>query len=134
MVSVNIDSASGGNFENLVVDGSSVTTTIADDADATNLTLSATGSVVEGGTITYTATLDNPADTAVTVNLSNGQSITIAAGATSGSVDVTASDDVYTGGDSVSVNIVAPAAIVMLWPLLRFTVTAVSAGLSKVAV
>ena len=72
---MNIDSASGGNFENLVVDGSSVITTIADDADATNLTLSATGSVAEGGTITYTATLDSPADTVVTVNLSNGQSI-----------------------------------------------------------
>ena len=58
-ISVNIDSASGGNFENLVVDSSSVTTIITDDADATNLTLSATGTVAEGGTITYTATLDN---------------------------------------------------------------------------
>ena len=103
--SATITSTSGGNFENLVVDSTAATTTITDDADVTNLALSATGSVVEGGTITYTATLDNPSDTAMTVTLSNGQSIAIAAGASSGTVDVTASDDVHVGGDSASATI-----------------------------
>src|SRR5690606_924531 len=83
-VSASISSAAGGNFENLVVDTTAATTTITDDADTTILTLSATSSVVEGGAITYTAILDNPADTPVTVNLSNGEIITIAAGATTG--------------------------------------------------
>ncbi|WP_198043822.1 S-layer family protein, partial [Ketobacter nezhaii] len=103
--SASITSTSGGNFENLVVDATPATTTINDDVDTTNVTLSATDTVAEGGTITYTATLDNPADTAMTVTLSNGQVVSIAAGATSGTVDVVASDDVYAGGDTASATI-----------------------------
>ncbi|MGC1507787.1 retention module-containing protein, partial [Ketobacter sp.] len=105
--SVTITSTSGGNFDNLVVDATPAITTINDDADETNLTLSATDTVSEGGTITYTATLDNPAGTAMTVTLSNGQVINIVAGATSGTVDVIASDDVYAGGDTASATIVS---------------------------
>nr|WP_249351849.1 immunoglobulin-like domain-containing protein [Pseudomonas asiatica] len=37
--------------------------------------------------ITYTVTLSNPAQTPVTVTLSNGQTITVEAGKTQGSVD-----------------------------------------------
>ncbi|MER2490825.1 immunoglobulin-like domain-containing protein, partial [Catenovulum sediminis] len=49
----------GGNFENLVVETSSVTTEVSDaDTDVT-LNLSATSGVLEGGTITYTATLSH---------------------------------------------------------------------------
>ncbi|MER2491937.1 immunoglobulin-like domain-containing protein, partial [Catenovulum sediminis] len=49
----------GGNFENLVVETSSVTTSVSDvDTDVT-LNLSATSSVLEGGTIAYTATLSH---------------------------------------------------------------------------
>ncbi|MEG0637093.1 MAG: type I secretion protein, partial [Pseudomonas sp.] len=60
----------------------------------------------EGGQITYTATLTNPAGTAVTVNLSNGQSIVIAAGQTSNSISVAApADDAYVDAGDVSVKI-----------------------------
>src|SRR5690606_28667871 len=104
-VSASILSASGGNFENLVVDSSVVTTDITESTDTTTVELSATESVAEGGIITYTATLTSEAASDVIVNLSNGETITIAAGATSGSLEVTASDDVYLGGDSVSANI-----------------------------
>ena len=104
-VSATITSAIGGNFENLVIDPTPATTTITDDADITTISLSTTPSVVEGGTITYTASLTNPASTDVTVNLSNGQTITITAGSSQGTVDVTASDDVYQGGDSASATI-----------------------------
>ena len=90
----------------MLIDTTAASTAITDDADVTNLSLSATPSVTEGGTITYTATLDNPADTAMTVTLSNGQVIAIAAGASTGSVDVTASDDVYGGGDSASATLI----------------------------
>ena len=55
----------------LVDDTDTATATINDDADVTNLSLSATTPVTEGGAITYTATLDNAADTAMTVTLSN---------------------------------------------------------------
>ena len=53
--------------------------TITDDVDNTNLVLTGPASVTEGETITYTATLSNPAETPVTVTLSNGETITIAA-------------------------------------------------------
>ena len=59
--------------------------------------------MVEGGSITYTATLTNPAGTPVTVTLSNGSVITIEAGKTSGSVIVdTPANDVYVNDSTVS--------------------------------
>ncbi|HFG1573386.1 TPA: immunoglobulin-like domain-containing protein, partial [Vibrio cholerae] len=53
------------------------TATITDDRDTTTVSLTATETVAEGGTITYTATLDNEAKSNVTVTLSNGETITI---------------------------------------------------------
>jgi len=88
-----IPSATGGNFENLAVNAAPAATTITDDSDTTTVSLAASASVVEGANITYTATLTNPADGDVTVNLSNGATITILDGATTGTVDVTASED-----------------------------------------
>ncbi|RYM36828.1 type I secretion protein, partial [Pseudomonas koreensis] len=97
-----ITNVSGGNFENLVADKTPVSTTVTDTVDTTNLTLSATNSVAEGGQITYTATLTNAAGSPVTVTLSNGAVITIKAGETSGTVNVAApSDDVYKDAGSV---------------------------------
>ncbi|WP_185906584.1 immunoglobulin-like domain-containing protein [Teredinibacter haidensis] len=106
-VSVNIIAASGGNFENLQIDPSAVSTVITDDSDITSLTLSATPNVTEGGVITYTATLDSVAVSPVTVTLTNGAVINIAAGSTAGELDIAASDDVYLGGDSVALAIVS---------------------------
>ncbi|MEB0098874.1 retention module-containing protein, partial [Pseudomonas sp. DC1.2] len=71
-VSTTITSATGGNFEQLTANPTPAVTTITDSVDTTSLTLTATGTVVEGGQITYTATLTNPAQTPVTVALSNG--------------------------------------------------------------
>uniref|UniRef100_UPI0028AEC71C immunoglobulin-like domain-containing protein n=1 Tax=Pseudomonas sp. TaxID=306 RepID=UPI0028AEC71C len=105
-VSVSITGATGGNFENLVADQSPVTTAVTDVATTTTLSLAATPSVAEGGSIVYTATLSNPAGTPVTVTLSNGQVITIAANQTSGSVTVAApGDDPYVDGGNVSAQI-----------------------------
>ncbi|WP_207238902.1 MULTISPECIES: immunoglobulin-like domain-containing protein, partial [unclassified Pseudomonas] len=90
-------------FENLVPSTTPAVTTITDSIDNTGLTLTATGSVTEGGQITYTATLTNPAQTPVTVTLSNGSTITIEAGKTTGSVNVeTPANDVYNNGSTVS--------------------------------
>ncbi|KJH88374.1 hypothetical protein UG46_01705, partial [Pseudomonas fluorescens] len=70
------------------------------------LSLSATGSVAEGGQITYTATLTNAAGSPVTVTLSNGAVINIAAGAKTGTVTVDApKDDVYKDSGSVEATI-----------------------------
>ncbi|OJT51924.1 retention module-containing protein, partial [Pseudomonas moraviensis] len=105
-LSVKIDGASGGNYENLVADQTPAVTSVTDVADTTNLSLSATGSVAEGGSIVYTATLSNPAGTPVTVNLSNGAVITIEAGKSTGTVTVPApADDVYKDAGKVEVTI-----------------------------
>ncbi|WP_371851410.1 beta strand repeat-containing protein, partial [Pseudomonas sp. SCPG-7] len=101
-----ITDVSGGNYENLVADKTPVSTTVTDTVDTTNLSLSATGSVAEGGSIVYTATLTNPAGTPVTVTLSNGSVITIEAGKTTGTVTVPApADDVYKDAGKVEVTI-----------------------------
>ncbi|MFJ2430745.1 LapA family giant adhesin [Pseudomonas sp. NPDC087804] len=105
-LSVKIDGTSGGNYENLVADKTPAVTSVTDTVDTTNLSLSATGTVAEGGSIVYTATLTNPAGTPVTVNLSNGSTITIEAGKTTGSVTVAApADDVYKDAGKVEVTI-----------------------------
>ena len=71
------------------------------------MSLSATPSVAEGGSIVYSATLTSAAQTAVTVSLANSATITIAAGAGSGTVSARApSDDVYVDAGSVSTSIV----------------------------
>ncbi|MFL7966355.1 immunoglobulin-like domain-containing protein, partial [Pseudomonas kielensis] len=105
-VSTTITGATGGNFENLVPSTTPAITTITDSTDTTGLSLSASTEVAEGGQILYTATLTNPAGTPVTVTLSNGAVINIAAGATSGSVAVDApKDDVYKDAGKVEVSI-----------------------------
>ncbi|WHH51154.1 retention module-containing protein [Pseudomonas sp. Ap32] len=105
-VSVTIENATGGNFEQLTPNPTPAQTTINDSVDATTATLTASPSVTEGGVITYTVTLSNPAQTPVTVTLSNGQVITVEAGKTQGSVDFqTPANDVYNNGSTVSVTI-----------------------------
>ncbi|MBT9541201.1 retention module-containing protein, partial [Thiobacillus sp.] len=105
-VGATITAATGGNFENLAINPASAITSITDTPDTTTLSLTASGSVAEGGNITYTASLNNVAQTPVSVTLSNGAVITIAAGASSGSVSVAApTDDVYLDAGSVSATI-----------------------------
>ncbi|WP_455888619.1 retention module-containing protein, partial [Pseudomonas rustica] len=105
-VSTTITGATGGNFEQLTPNPTPVQTTINDSVDNTTATLTASPSVTEGGVITYTVTLSNPAQTPVTVTLSNGQTITVEAGKTQGSVDFqTPANDVYNNGSTVSVTI-----------------------------
>ncbi|MFJ4158244.1 immunoglobulin-like domain-containing protein, partial [Pseudomonas sp. NPDC089752] len=103
-----ITKVEGGNYEKLVTTGNTTTTVTDSPATqaTTNLVLSATGDVAEGGQIVYTATLSNPAGTAMTVTLSNGATINIAAGKTSGTVTVPApSDDVYKDAGQVKASI-----------------------------
>jgi surface adhesion protein len=105
-VSVTITNASGGNFENLVRNPAAAVTTITDTVDNSTVSLTASPAVAEGGNIVYTATLSAPAQSAVTVTLSNNATITIAAGASTGTVSVPApTDDVYTDASSVSATI-----------------------------
>ncbi|WP_158247060.1 immunoglobulin-like domain-containing protein, partial [Pseudomonas sp. FW300-N1A5] len=105
-VSTTIESTTGGNFEQLTPSTTPAVTTITDSIDNTGLTLTANNTITEGGQITYTATLTNPAGTAMSVTLSNGAVINIEAGKTTGSVVVdTPANDVYKNGSTVSTTI-----------------------------
>ncbi|MGN8262192.1 immunoglobulin-like domain-containing protein, partial [Pseudomonas sp. SMSB3] len=105
-VTNSITNVSGGNYENLVADKGVVSTAVTDVQDTTTVSLSATQTVAEGGQIVYTATLSNAAQSPVTVTLSNGQSITIGANQTTGSVSVAApGDDPYIDAGQVSARI-----------------------------
>src|SRR3546814_7623241 len=92
-LSVKICDAQCVNYEKLDIDATPADTTVTDVQDSTGLSLSATDSVAEGGQITYTATLTNAAGTPVTVTLSKGAVINIAAGATTGTITVDAPKD-----------------------------------------
>ena len=101
-----IASATGGNFESLAINPAPATTAVTDTVGMTTLTLSATNTVAEGGSIVYTASLTSPAATDVTVTLSNNATITILAGTSSASVSVPApGDDVLVDASTVSATI-----------------------------
>ncbi|WP_349737055.1 immunoglobulin-like domain-containing protein, partial [Pseudomonas jessenii] len=111
-VSTTITSTTGGNFENLVPNTTPAVTTITDSIDTTTVTLTATPSVDENGTITYTATLTDAQgkpvtaqNGPVTVTLDSGKVITIAEGQSSGTLPVTVGNDVYKGPTTVTESI-----------------------------
>ncbi|MDH0748953.1 retention module-containing protein [Pseudomonas sp. GD03842] len=106
-VSTTITGATGGNFENLVANPTPAVVQITDTPDTTTVSLAAgSATTAEGTSITYTATLTNPAQTPVTVTLSDGSTITIRAGESSGSVVVAApANDVYNSATTVSTTI-----------------------------
>src|SRR5690606_12416353 len=90
-ISTTITGATGGNFENLVPNTAPAAVGITDFVDTTTVTLTAgSATSTEGTSITYTATLTNPAQTPVTVTLSDGSTIVIRAGESTGSISVPA--------------------------------------------
>ena len=104
-VSAAINGLSGGGI-NATFNPAPVSTAINDTIDTTTATLTATPSVAEGGSITYTVSLSSPVTGApVAVTLSNGAVLSIPVGASSATTTVTAADNPYTGGGSVSTTI-----------------------------
>ncbi|MGE7990791.1 retention module-containing protein, partial [Pseudomonas sp. NPDC089554] len=105
-VSATITGTSGGSGLVVTPNPAPAITTITDTLDTTTATLSATPNVNEGGVITYTVTLSNPAQTPVTITLSNGQSILVEAGKSTGSIVVqTPANDVYVNGSTINTTI-----------------------------
>ncbi|WP_166671021.1 immunoglobulin-like domain-containing protein, partial [Modicisalibacter xianhensis] len=107
---LSITGTEGGNYEALDTSATATVTTV-DDSDTVTATLSAdTSSVAEGGSVIYTVTLSGPQGADLTghngleFRLADGSTVTIAAGATSGSVTVTADDDAVVGGQDSLVN------------------------------
>ncbi|MDH1988288.1 immunoglobulin-like domain-containing protein, partial [Pseudomonas sp. GD03689] len=100
----------GKTFENLEL-GGNATVQITDTISEVVATLSADKTTVsEGGQVTYTVTLTNAQGLSVTghngltFTLSDGTKVTIPAGSASGTVTITAKDDVYVGGQPSIVN------------------------------
>jgi len=94
-INVSVTNAGAHNFENLITTDTA-TVTINDTIDTVTVDLSATATAAEGttGSITYTASLTGgTAGNPITVTLANGEVITIAAGAASGSVTINAPSD-----------------------------------------
>ncbi|HEX5361663.1 MAG TPA: immunoglobulin-like domain-containing protein, partial [Fluviicoccus sp.] len=83
-ISATISSTSGGGIS-VAIDPTAATTSITDTIDATTVTLTAsTASVTEGGSIVYTAAVNNAVTgSPLVVTLSNGQTITIPVGQSS---------------------------------------------------
>ncbi|SFP61976.1 Calx-beta domain-containing protein, partial [Mesorhizobium sp. NFR06] len=95
----------GSNINLGVADGTGVGT-ITDDKDATTITLSAPAAVDEGGSITVTANVDHAPQGDLTITLSNGQTITILSGQTSGQVTFAAlGEDVYKDASTLNLGI-----------------------------
>ncbi|WP_146779534.1 retention module-containing protein [Vreelandella sulfidaeris] len=90
--SLTISDATGGGYDTLDTTATD-TVTVVDDNDATTITLSGPEQVTEGDSITITASVDNAPVTDLTITLSNGEQITIAAGTTSGEITFTSRDD-----------------------------------------
>ena len=102
-VSASITATTGGDFERINVSATPAVTAVTDTLDTSTVTLTATPSVVEGGTVVYTATVSAPVTVApLVISLANGQSITIAVNATSGSVNYTAPNNPYTSNPALT--------------------------------
>jgi surface adhesion protein len=106
-VSTTITGTSGGTDLALTTNNTPAVTNITDTIDTTTVSLTAgSATSTEGTSITYTATLTNPAQTPVTVTLSDGSTIAINAGQTTGSVVVPApANDVYNTNTTISTTI-----------------------------
>ena len=103
-----ITGTSGGNYESLNT-SSTVDVVVSDTTDDTTLTLNdVTVSESDGGTATITASLDNAPETELVVTLSNGATITFAAGATTATSTAFAinnDEDVYVDGSSFELSV-----------------------------
>ncbi|WP_429182403.1 retention module-containing protein, partial [Aeromonas salmonicida] len=110
-LTVSITGSQGGNYEQLDT-SSTVTTDVVDTVDTTTVTLSSASNgqnVTEGGSIVYTASVNNPVTgSPLSVTLSNGVVITIPVGSSSANSEPVPvrGDDIYQQGEeSLSVTI-----------------------------
>src|SRR5207248_64808 len=100
-LTVGITSTSGGNFEALTTT-STVTTTVADDSDASKIGRASCSDSTEGGAIVGTASVDAAVTgTPLVITLANGQTITLPVGQSSadGTPFLVRADDAYAQAD-----------------------------------
>ncbi|WP_040342964.1 immunoglobulin-like domain-containing protein, partial [Brenneria sp. EniD312] len=103
---LSVTDAGEHNFEQLDT-SDTATVTVTDTVDTTTLTLGDIAVAEGSDSATVSATLSNPTDRAFTVTLSNGATITFAAGSTTGTSSAFAvqGDDVYQDGESYTLSV-----------------------------
>ncbi|MFC2991626.1 retention module-containing protein, partial [Halomonas tibetensis] len=84
-IDLSVTGTTGGGYDELTT-GEIPGITVIDDADVSTVTLTGTESVTELDDITLTATVNNAPESDLLLTLNNGETITILAGETSGSV------------------------------------------------
>ncbi|WP_284283190.1 immunoglobulin-like domain-containing protein, partial [Roseicyclus marinus] len=101
-LSFSVTSTSGGNYEALDTSGASVSVVVSDTIDTVTVSITADGDVSEAEAASFTVSVSQALADDLVVTLSNGETVTIAAGATSASYSVAAQgDDVYVDGSEV---------------------------------
>jgi hypothetical protein len=104
-ITATVTGVSGGNFEAVNFTGATATAQIVDTIDATTVAISTANVTENDPSVTFTVTLSNPGETAVTVATSLGN-VSIAAGQTTGTLVInTADPDVYVDPDSITATV-----------------------------
>ncbi|MFC2982011.1 immunoglobulin-like domain-containing protein, partial [Roseicyclus marinus] len=106
VLSVSGASVAGETFENLVIDATQATVVVSDTIDTVTVSITADGDVSEAEAASFTVSVSQALADDLVVTLSNGETVTIAAGATSASYSVAAQgDDVYVDGSEVVLSV-----------------------------
>ncbi|NQD59609.1 adhesin, partial [Pseudomonas sp. CM25] len=118
--------ATGAAFENLEL-GGDASVQVTDTTDEVVAKLTATASVTEGGEITYTITLTNKDGLPINnhselfFKLTDGTTVVVPANSTTGSITVTAPDNVYVGANEPVVNAIEAVSGADAWKFENLT-------------
>ncbi|MFG0467366.1 immunoglobulin-like domain-containing protein, partial [Pseudomonas putida] len=105
-VSVTIENATGGNFEQLTPNPTPASTVINDSIDTVTVSIVSNGNVTEDQQPSFTVKVSQALDRPMTVTLSNGDVVTIEAGKTEVEYKTSAQgDDVYLDAGSITLSV-----------------------------
>jgi len=105
-ITATVSGVSGGNFEAVSFAGATATAQISDTLDKVTVSIASNGDVNEATAAGFTVSVSQALDRDLTVTLSNGDHVTINAGATSAAYSVPAQgDDVYVDPGAATVTI-----------------------------
>ncbi|HDS0921502.1 TPA: adhesin, partial [Pseudomonas putida] len=105
-VSVTIENATGGNFEQLTPNPTPASTVISDSVDTVTVSIVSNGNVTEDQQPSFTVKVSQALDRPLTVTLSNGDTVTIEAGKTEVEYKTPAQgDDVYQDAGSITLSV-----------------------------
>ncbi|MDD2137932.1 immunoglobulin-like domain-containing protein, partial [Pseudomonas kurunegalensis] len=105
-VSVTIENATGGNFEQLTPNPTPASTVINESIDTVTVSIVSNGNVTEDQQPSFTVKVSQALDRPLTVTLSNGDTVTIEAGKTEVEYKTPVQgDDVYNDAGSITLGV-----------------------------